>query len=77
MDADQYSIAEQRNVTDGRIVPVGKGFVAGELDRMRYHVNTAIQLVAAMANGGIPPGQELVRLRNECKQVQDILSRNG
>lgn len=26
-DAEPYSIAEQRTITDGRIVPVGKGFV--------------------------------------------------
>lgn len=26
-DADPHSIAEQRTITDGRIVPVGRGFV--------------------------------------------------
>ena len=26
-DTDPHSIAEQRTITDGRIVPVGKGFV--------------------------------------------------
>jgi hypothetical protein len=26
-DNEPYSIAEQRTITDGRIVPVGKGFV--------------------------------------------------
>ena len=26
-DTDPHSIAEQRSITDGRIVPVGKGFI--------------------------------------------------
>lgn len=36
-DSDPYSIAEQRTITDGRVVPVGKGYrsflgVGGELE---------------------------------------------
>lgn len=26
-DSEPYSIAEQRTITDGRVIPVGKGFV--------------------------------------------------
>lgn len=26
-DAEPHSIAEQRSITDGRIIPVGKGFI--------------------------------------------------
>jgi len=35
-DADPYSIAEQRTITDGRIVPVGKGFVRRPPKRVDY-----------------------------------------
>jgi type I restriction enzyme R subunit len=31
-DAEPHSIAEQRTITDGRIVPVGKGFLRKPLD---------------------------------------------
>lgn len=30
-DGDPHSIAEQRSITDGRIVPVGKGFIRKEM----------------------------------------------
>src|SRR5688500_10206853 len=35
-DADPHSIAEQRSITDGRIVPVGKGFVRKAPKRVDY-----------------------------------------
>lgn len=35
-DTDPYSIAEQRTITDGRIVPVGKGFVRKPPKRVDY-----------------------------------------
>src|SRR5450830_886568 len=35
-DNDPYSIAEQRTITDGRIVPVGKGFVRKPPRRVDY-----------------------------------------
>ena len=35
-DSDPHSIAEQRTVTDGRIVPVGKGFVRKPPKRVDY-----------------------------------------
>jgi type I restriction enzyme R subunit len=35
-DADPHSIAEQRSITDGRIVPVGKGFVRKTPKRVDY-----------------------------------------
>jgi type I site-specific restriction endonuclease len=31
-DTEPHSIAEQRTITDGRIVPVGQGFIQGALD---------------------------------------------
>jgi type I site-specific restriction endonuclease len=35
-DDDPHSIAEQRSITDGRIVPVGKGFVRKPPKRADY-----------------------------------------
>src|SRR6267378_4992638 len=35
-DTDPHSIAEQRTITDGRIVPVGKGFVRKAPKRVDY-----------------------------------------
>lgn len=35
-DADPHSIAEQRTITDGRIIPVGKGFVRRPPKRVDY-----------------------------------------
>ena len=35
-DNDPHSIAEQRTITDGRIVPVGKGFVRNPPRRVDY-----------------------------------------
>lgn len=35
-DDDPHSIAEQRTITDGRIVPVGKGFVRKPPKRVDY-----------------------------------------
>jgi type I restriction enzyme R subunit len=35
-DSEPYSIAEQRTVTDGRIVPVGKGFIRKPPKRVDY-----------------------------------------
>lgn len=35
-DADPHSIGEQRTITDGRIVPVGKGFVRKPAKRVDY-----------------------------------------
>src|SRR6476660_3134632 len=38
-DADPHSIAEQRTITDGRIVPVGKGFKRKPPKRVDYLLN--------------------------------------
>src|SRR5258708_33662575 len=35
-DNDPHSIAEQRTITDGRVVPVGKGFVRKPPKRVDY-----------------------------------------
>jgi type I restriction enzyme R subunit len=35
-DNEPYSIAEQRTITDGRIVPVGKGFIRRPPKRVDY-----------------------------------------
>ena len=52
-DDDPYSIAEQRSITDGRIVPVGKGFVRKPPKRvdylLRYERNFPLAVVEAKA----------------------------
>ncbi len=35
-DNDPYSIAEQRSITDGRVIPVGKGFIRKPPKRVDY-----------------------------------------
>lgn len=35
-DSDPHSIAEQRSITDGRVIPVGKGFVRKPPKRVDY-----------------------------------------
>jgi type I restriction enzyme R subunit len=35
-DTDPHSIAEQRSITDGRIVPVGRGFIRKPPKRVDY-----------------------------------------
>ena len=35
-DNDPHSIAEQRSITDGRIIPVGKGFIRKPPKRVDY-----------------------------------------
>jgi len=35
-DSEPHSIAEQRTITDGRIVPVGKGFIRKPPKRVDY-----------------------------------------
>jgi type I restriction enzyme R subunit len=35
-DTDLHSIAEQRTITDGRVVPVGKGFIRRPPKRVDY-----------------------------------------
>src|ERR1700736_3439954 len=52
-DSDPHSIAEQRTVTDGRIVPVGQGFVRKPPKRvdylLRYTRDFALAVVEAKA----------------------------
>jgi type I restriction enzyme R subunit len=53
-DIDPHSIAEQRTITDGRIVPVGKGFVRKPPKRvdflLRYTRDFALAVVEAKAH---------------------------
>jgi len=52
-DNEPHSIAEQRSITDGRIVPVGKGFVRKPQQRpdflLRYERNFTLAVVEAKA----------------------------
>ncbi|OQY75618.1 MAG: DEAD/DEAH box helicase [Rhodocyclaceae bacterium UTPRO2] len=52
-DDEPHSIAEQRSITDGRIVPVGKGFVRKPQQRpdylLRYERNFTLAVVEAKA----------------------------
>src|SRR5260370_346375 len=52
-DNEPYSIAEQRTITDGRIVPVGAGFIRKPPHRvdylLRYRRDFALAVVEAKA----------------------------
>src|SRR5712671_8125407 len=52
-DSEPHSIAEQRIITDGRIVPVGKGFVRKPPKRvdylLRYTRDFALAVIEAKA----------------------------
>jgi type I restriction enzyme R subunit len=52
-DSDPHSIAEQRSITDGRIVPVGKGFIRKPPKRvdflLRYRRDLPLAVVEAKA----------------------------
>jgi len=51
-DDDTHSIAEQRSITDGRIIPVGKGFIRKPPKRvdylLRYTRDFALAVVEAI-----------------------------
>jgi type I restriction enzyme R subunit len=53
-DSDPHPIAEQRTVTDGRVIPVGKGFVRKPPKRvdylLRHNRDFPIAVVEAMAS---------------------------
>jgi type I restriction enzyme, R subunit len=53
-ETEPHSIAEQRTITDGRIVPIGKGFVRKPPKRadyiLRYERNFPLAVVEAKAN---------------------------
>src|SRR5580700_2584106 len=53
-DNEPHSIAEQRTITDGRVVPVGKGFIRKPPKRvdflLRYTRDFALAVVEAKAN---------------------------
>lgn len=52
-DDDPHSIAEQRSITDGRIIPVGKGFIRKPPKRvdylLRFERNFPLAVVEAKA----------------------------
>ncbi len=57
-DNEPHSIAEQRTVTDGRIIPVGKGFMRKPPKRvdylLRYRRDFPISVVEAKASTSPP-----------------------
>src|SRR6201994_1043162 len=50
-DTDPHSIAEQRTITDGRIVPVGKGFVRKPPKRVDYLLRYTRDFALAVVEG--------------------------
>src|SRR5712675_3556302 len=50
-DNEPYSIAEQRTITDGRIVPVGKGFVRKTPKRVDYLLRYTRDFPLAVVEG--------------------------
>ena len=52
-DNDPHSIAEQRTITDGRVIPVGKGFVRKPPKRVDYLLRYTRDFPLAVRHGGI------------------------
>jgi type I restriction enzyme, R subunit len=69
-DSDPHSIAEQRSITDGRIVPVGKGFIRKPPKRvdflLRYTRDFPLAVVEAKASyKAAPDGMQQAKIYAE------------
>src|SRR3981189_635455 len=71
-DNDPHSIAEQRTVTDGRIVPVGKGFIRKPPKRVDYLLcyRPDLRLPVSEAKAGYKNAAEGLQ---QAKQYADVL----
>ncbi|MDE2344009.1 MAG: hypothetical protein KGL63_11585 [Betaproteobacteria bacterium] len=52
-DSEPHSIAEQRTITDGRVIPVSKGFVRKPPKRVDYLLRYTRDFPLAVRHGGI------------------------
>src|SRR4051812_19116586 len=71
-DNDPHSIAEQRTITDGRIVPVGKGFVRRPPKRVDYLLRYTRDFVLAVVEAK-PEYKSAADGLQQAKQYAEIL----
>ncbi|MCB0810745.1 MAG: DEAD/DEAH box helicase family protein, partial [Flavobacteriales bacterium] len=81
-DVEPHSIAEQRTITDGRIVPVGKGFVRKKNKRvdylLRYRRDVNLAVVEAKADyKDAADGMQQARDYAQLLDVQFCYASNG
>jgi type I restriction enzyme R subunit len=71
-DSEPHSIAEQRSITDGRIVPVGKGFIRKPPKRVDYLLRYARDFNLAVVEFGTATGSRIrrdsVRMKPCCRK---------
>jgi len=71
-DSEPHSIAEQRTVTDGRIVPVGKGFIRKPPKRVDYLLRYRRAFPLAVVEAKAAYNQAADRLQ-QAKQYAEML----
>jgi type I restriction enzyme R subunit len=81
-DTDPHSIAEQRSITDGRIVPVGKGFIRKPPKRvdylLRYTRDFSLAVVEAKASyKDAADGMQQAKLYAEMLDLKFAYATNG
>src|SRR5882757_7638545 len=81
-DDDPHSIAEQRTITDGRVVPVGKGFVRKPPKRvdflLRYTRDFSLAVVEAKASyKGAADAIQQARTYADMLQLKFAYATNG
>ena len=81
-DNDSHSIAEQRSITDGRIIPAGKGFVRKAPKRvdflLRYTRDFPLAVVEAKASyQTAADGMQQAKLYSEMLGLKFAYATNG
>src|SRR5271156_708601 len=81
-DAEPHSIAEQRSITDGRIIPVGKGFIRKAPKRvdflLRYTRDFSLAVVEAKASYlTATDGMQQAKLYSEMLGLKFAYATNG
>src|SRR3979490_917833 len=73
-DNDPHSIAEQRTITDGRIVPVGKGFVRKPPKRVDYlfRYRRDFDLAVVEAKAGYKTAADAVQQARTYAEMLDL-----
>lgn len=73
-DSDPHSIAEQRTITDGRVIPVGKGFVRKPPKRVDYLLRFArdFPLAVVEAKASDKSATDAVQQAREYAEILDL-----
>src|ERR1700739_2320236 len=76
-DNDPHSIAEQRTITDGRVVPVGKGFIRKPPKRVDYLLRYTREFTLALVEpkAGITDPARSAQLLSPYNAVGALLTR--